>query len=287
MGRNNMKIKLVVLLSLLLMNFVPMNTNCAVAAQIPGFRTVLELATLYPPGTWNLQFPLSDQSNNSHWVPNLAFSDEFRSTTLNTQKWLNYDPNTGGGVDRALTVPTTTGIEFHIRKGPTQGTHVYRGSEIFSKNRVLYGYFEAKIKMPRNYANNNFFLYAIDTNPRQRTEIDITEQYPLPDGSSNIDAMVAHIFYSPTISKHVSAVSRFRLDRQRFSDDYHVFGLAWTKNKLSWYLDGHLLFEGVNSSWHQPLNIILGVWDRHANDQLAPALVPLEAMKVKYLHVWK
>jgi hypothetical protein len=82
--------KLIVLLSLLLVNFVPMNTNCAVAADVKApFTTVLTTAKLYPPGTWNSKFPLSDQSNKSHWVPNLAFSDEFRSTTLNTQKWFD------------------------------------------------------------------------------------------------------------------------------------------------------------------------------------------------------
>ena len=113
-----MKIKLVVLLSLLLMNFVPINTNCAVAADvIVPFTTVLKTAVLHPPTTWNSNLPLSDQSNKSHWVFNPAFSDEFRSTTLNTQKWFNYDPHTGMGVLPELTVPTTTGIEFHIRKG--------------------------------------------------------------------------------------------------------------------------------------------------------------------------
>ena len=88
--KNNIKIKLVVLLSLLLMNFVPMNTSCAVAADfIAPVTTVLKTAKLYPPRTWNSSLPLSDQSNKSHWVLNPVFSDEFRSPTLNTQKWFN------------------------------------------------------------------------------------------------------------------------------------------------------------------------------------------------------
>ena len=179
------------------------------------------------------------------------------------------------------------GIEFHIQKGPTVGTHVYRGSEIFSKNRLLYGYLEAKIKMPKNYASNDFWLYAKYTNPARRTEIDITEQYPGYPGSSNIHAMNAHVFYSPTISKKTSTQSLFRLWNQKFSDEYHVFGLLWTKTKLSWYLDGRLIRDGLNSSWHQPLNVILGCWDTTRNDLLAPALIPREAMKVQYIRVWK
>jgi len=286
--KNNIKIKLVVLLSLLLMNFVPINTNCAVAADvIVPFTTVLKTGTLHPPNTWNSNLPLSDQSNKSHWVFNPAFSDEFRSTTLNTQKWFNYDPKAGMGVLPVLTVPTANGIEFHIRKGPTVGTHVYRGSEIFSKNRILYGYLEAKIKMPRNYASNDFWLYAKDTNPLLWTEIDITEQYPGYPGSSNIHAMNAHVFPSPTISQKISSQSLFRLWNQKFSDDYHVFGLKWNKSWISWYLDGRLIRYMVNSYWHQPLNIILGCWDTTRNDLLAPALVPREAMKVKYIRVWK
>ena len=97
---------------------VTMNTNCAVAADvIVPFTTVLKTGTLHPPNTWNSNLPLSDQSNKSHWVFNPAFSDEFRSTTLNTQKWFNYDPKAGMGVLPVLTVPTANGIEFHIRKG--------------------------------------------------------------------------------------------------------------------------------------------------------------------------
>jgi beta-glucanase (GH16 family) len=62
----------------------------------------------------------------------------------------------------------------------------------------------------------------------------------------------------------------FRLDGQKFADEYHVFGFAWTEKKLSWYLDGHLIREGVNSSWHLPLNISIGCWDTNRNDLLDP-----------------
>jgi beta-glucanase (GH16 family) len=259
-----------------------------VGADLPGFgpfTTVLSTGILHAPVSWNANLPLSDQSNVSGWVLNPPFSDEFNTTSINFNKWYDYDPNTGGGFDPILSVLTTQGMEFHIRKGPTQGSHVYRGSVLFSKTRLLYGYIEASMKMPRNYANSNIFLYAKD--PDKWTELDIVEFQGMPQVNAKQAAMTPHIWYSPLTSTHLAEQTYFRLTPPvEFPDEYHIFGFKWTPTKLDWYIDGTLVKSGVNTQWHQPLNISMGTWDTDKNDQLDPALVPILAMKVKYVRVW-
>ena len=263
-------------------------TLIGVGEDIPGFgpfSTVLSTGILHAPAIWNANLPLSDQSNVSGWVLNPEFSDEFNTTFINFNKWYDRDPNTGGGSDPILAVPTTLGMEFHLRKGPTQGTHVYRGSVLFSKTRLLYGYIEASMKMPRNYANNNIFLYAKET--AKWTEIDIVEFQGMPQVNAKQAAMNAHVFYSPFTNTHLSQQTYFRLTPPvEFPDEYHIFGLKWTPTSIYWYIDGTLVKSGVNTQWHQPLNISMGTWDTDKNNLLDPALVPVLAMKVKYVRVW-
>jgi beta-glucanase (GH16 family) len=280
----NHKLILDTLVSLLIMSFVYISS--AVAEDFGPFTTVLTNAKIRPPERWNSNFPLSDQSNKSHWTLNPAFSDEFNQTTLDANKWYPKMPYANQGADPTLLVPTKRGLEFHMRKGPQTGQYIYRGSYIASKSLLLYGYIEANIKMAANYANNNMFLYAKE--PAEWTEIDVVEIYPLPRTAGVKAASNAHVWYSSLIDTHTEQQTRFTLNGgQTFADRYHVFGLAWTPTTLAWYIDGQLVREGVNSSWYQPLNLYLGVWDLHNwMSQMDPALIPIEAMKVKYVRVW-
>jgi len=280
----NHKLILDTLVSLLIMSFVYISS--AVAQDFGPFTTVLTNANIQPPASWDSNFPLSDQSNTSLWTLNPAFSDEFNQATLNTNKWYPKMPYASQGADPTLLLPTTQGLEFHMRKGPTTGNYIYRGSYIASKSLLLYGYIEANIKMPANYANNNMFLYAKE--PAEWTELDVVEIYPLPHNAGVRAASNAHVWYSTLVDTHTEQQTSFTLDGgQTFADGYHVFGFAWTPTKLAWYIDGQLVREGVNSSWHQPLNLYLGVWDPHNwMSKMDPAQIPIEAMKVKYVRVW-
>jgi len=280
----NHKLIMDTLVSLFVMSFV--SVSCALAQDFGPFTTVVKNANIQPPASWNSNFPLSDQSNNSHWILNPAFSDEFNQTTLDANKWYPKMPYANQGADPTLLVSTKHGLEFHMRKGPTTGNYIYRGSYIGSKKLLLYGYIEANIQMAANYANNNVFLYAKE--PGQWTELDVVEAYPLPRSAGVKAASNAHVWYSTLIDTHTEEQTHFTLTGgQTFADGYHVFGFAWTPTKLAWYIDGKLVREGVNSSWHQPLNLYLGVWDLHNwMSKMDPALIPIQAMKVKYVRVW-
>ncbi|MCK9412026.1 MAG: family 16 glycosylhydrolase [Prolixibacteraceae bacterium] len=266
-------------------------TPISTGEDVPGFgpfTTILAHANLQPPVGWNQNLPLSDQANSSHWVLNPSFSDEFNTTILNATNWTNTNTGLGfnQGNDPALLKPTTSGMEFYMHDGPVSGPYQYRGSWIGSKTKLLYGYIESSIDMAANYANNNMFLYAKDNT--RWTEIDVVETYPLPRSNGVKASSNAHVWYSPLISAHTEQQVAFVLDGgQTFADGYHVFGLAWTPTKLSWYVDGRLVREGVNTSWHQPLNLFIGIWDYHGYMSKMPSdQFNIEAMKAKYVRVW-
>jgi beta-glucanase (GH16 family) len=252
------------------------------------FTTILATANIQPPASWNQNLPLSDQVNSRQWVLNPSFSDEFNTTSLNATNWTNTFSGLGfnQGNDPSLLKPTTSGMEFYMRDGPISGQYQYRGSWIGSKSKLLYGYIESSIDMAANYANNNMFLFAKDNT--RWTEIDVVETYPLPRSKGVRASSNAHVWYSPLISTHTEQQVAFVLSGgQTFADGYHVFGLAWTPTKLSWYIDGHLVREGVNTSWHQPLKLFIGIWDIHGYmSQMPVDQFNIEAMKAKYVRVW-
>jgi beta-glucanase (GH16 family) len=262
-----------------------------VGDDTPGFgpfTTILANANLQPPASWNQNLPLSDQVNSRQWVLNPNFSDEFKTTSLNATNWTNTISGLGfnQGNDPTLLKPTTSGMEFYMRDGPISGPYQYRGSWIGSKSRLLYGYIESSIDMAANYANNTMFLYADDK--IRWTEIDVVETYPLPRSNGIKASSNAHVWYSPLISTHTEQQVAFVLNGgQTFADGYHVFGLDWTPTKLSWYIDGRLVREGVNTSWHQPLKLFIGIWDYHGYMSKMPAdQFNFESMKAKYIRVW-
>jgi beta-glucanase (GH16 family) len=259
--------------------------------DIPGFgpfTTILSTGNLQPPASWNQNLPLSDQVNSCNWVLNPTFSDEFNTTSLNSTNWTNTVSGLGfnQGNDPTLLKPTISGMEFYMRDGPISGPYQYRGSWIGSKTKLLYGYIESSIDMAANYANNTMFLYADDK--IRWTEIDVVETYPLPRSNGIRASSNAHVWYSPLISTHTEQQVAFVLSGgQTFADGYHVFGLAWTPTKLSWYIDGRLVREGVNTSWHQPLRLFIGIWDYHGYMSQMPAdQFNIEAMKARYVRVW-
>jgi hypothetical protein len=253
------------------------------------FTTILANANIQPPASWNQNLPLSDQVNSSHWVLNPSFSDDFNTISLNTTNWTNTNLPFYQGNDPILLKPTTTGLEFYMRDDGPSAQRKYRGSWIVSNKLLLYGYIEGQVKVADNYANSNIFLFNKEA--EKWTEIDIFEIYGLPRPAAGIKAASnVHVFYSPLISTHIEQQVAFVLEGgQTFADGYHVFGLAWTPTKISWYIDGRLVREGVNTSWHQPLWLCMGIHEPHTPpwmDQMPKDLVPIVHMSAKYIRVW-
>ncbi|TYA65933.1 family 16 glycosylhydrolase [Seonamhaeicola marinus] len=211
----------------------------------------------------NNKYPLSDQENSKNWKLLKKYSDEFDAKTLNTERWY---PNNPGWKGRKPTyfhgsnVSLENGeLVFRVNQhGNEKLPEGYTHSTGFikSKNRFLYGYFEAEGKLMDAPWVSGFWMTNVSKD--WWTEIDICENAPglyynRHDLNSNI-----HVFRAPKdkgdVKKHFSRTKKYYFPLE-LHEDYHVWGLEWTPEYIRFYIDGLLFREAKNTHWHQPLEI--------------------------------
>ena len=125
------------------------------------------------------------------------------------------------------------------------------------------GLFEARIKLPSGHGVwPAFWLLGsnIDTVPWPGCgEIDIMEfrgQEP---------NLVHGTLHGPEYSGSQAVTNSFYLEDGRFDENFHVFSVEWTKNSISWFVDGTkyrtLIPDDLPGEWvyDHPFHIILNV----------------------------
>lgn len=211
----------------------------------------------------NNKFPLSDQKNSNSWKLLKNHSDDFDGKKLNTQKWF---PNNPGWKGRQPTY--FHGSNVSLDKGDLVIKVNQHGKEVLpegfthstgfivSKQKFLYGYFEAECKLMDAPWVSGFWMANVDKD--WWTEIDICEnapglEYNRHDLNSNI-----HVFKSPenqgNVKEHFSITKKYYFPEE-LQKDYHVWGLEWTAEYIRFYIDGILFREAKNTHWHQALEV--------------------------------
>ena len=165
--------------------------------------------------------------------------------------------------------------------------HTYTWPLLNSTATVKYGYFEAQIQTAHVLADSAFFLSNFGPQPNGDpwTEIDALEQmgtnspttatfnahYEEPDGSGGyID--------------HDSPGSWAGLSD--LTANYHVYGLDWRADKITYYVDGVKRRQIANTYWDVPLHVLFDVED-HTDWLGTPQPGNLPAtMSVDYVRVW-
>jgi hypothetical protein len=206
----------------------------------------------------NTLYPLSDQSNARHWVFNPALSDEFNGTQLDSQKWWPLDPLWKGrqpGWFDPRNVKVADGcLQLTTRLGSAPadlarvGFNTYTTAFVKSKQRALYGYYEVRAQPMKSSASSSFWFYAQD--PDRWTEIDVYEI----NGKDRPVNETVHVWHTPECKDHWAIGSRFYPPTNP-ANDFHVYGLEWTPEKINYYYDGALVRTGPNTHFHQSLNI--------------------------------
>ncbi len=201
-------------------------------------------------------------STNPIYVPNyvLFWEDEFEGTTLDTAKW---HPVQHGFVDnnelqfytdRPENISVSNGHlwltarrETYTGTGPWMNgqykTSDYTSGKIQGDGKVSfqYGRIEARLKMPRGYGTWPAFwmLGANIHNPGigwpRCGEIDIMEH---PNVLDTITAAVHTEAYNHTIG--TSKTMGYPIST--YDTQFHVYGVEWTEQKLSFYVDDHTFF---------------------------------------------
>lgn len=239
---------------------------CNLFAQdltIPPKKYVDSVNLEETPKRLNDKLPLSDQTNIGKWKLNKAASDEFDKNELNEALWFPNNPKWKGrpptyfhGSNVSLEEgELVVRVNKHGSKSLPEGfTHTT--GFIKSKQRFLYGYFEAELKLMNAPWVSGFWM--THGTKEWWTEIDICENAPglsynRHDLNSNI-----HVFRAPkdkgNVKKHFSRTKKYYFPEE-LQADYHTWGLEWTPDFIRFYIDGILFREAKNTHWHQPLEV--------------------------------
>lgn len=226
----------------------------AAAATTPPTATPTPPAAPLPTNMPGIASPLLPVGQNGPWT--LVFQDEFEGDTLDTGKWTTcypwFDPaggctNEGNSelewyLPQAVTVAGGA-LTLHADYGSYTGTNgkvysytsgmIASGATPSTGPRFVYqyGYAEARLKLPAGRGLWPAFWLA----PADGTwppEVDIAER--VGGTSPNKVEMVLH-FALPQ-GGHDSSITEFV--GPDFQAEWHVFGLEWTPDDLTWYVDG-------------------------------------------------
>jgi beta-glucanase (GH16 family) len=267
---------------------------------------------------------VSAQQSNSpacpmgeQWIFSPQFSDEFDDDNLDKEKWMDLVPVWYG---RKHTRALFSEDNVVVRDGTLQlicdlqqkeevtyankirGFDKYNIAIIKSRDRIRYGYFEARCKSMRANVCNAFFLYD-PLNPPAKylpgkfsEEIDIFEIIgkPTPElrkDKERIYSTTVHRFETPYLEGVVN-LNRLPLPNQSakqrvpfdFFEDYHVYGFLWTPTEMKWFIDGVEVFSRENDYFKAGLYIVFDcetLWGE-------PDAVDLPAtFYVDYIRIWQ
>lgn len=258
------------------------------------WKTRAKSAPIHHPAQSNAQLPLTDQADTGRWQKWKPVWDEFDSAGLDSSKWspgiigwdgpqpLWYSPDNVGAGGGHLTLKLKYAAPPERLKG--RGYHTYSGGAVTSKQRCLYGYYEVRAKAAMSRGSSTFWFHA-NEGPWW-TEIDVFELSGSNPQMKRTMFVGTHVFRTPTETKHFNIKSTYEHDAG-LGDAFHVYGLDWTAERIKFYFDGELVFDGPNTHWHQPLYLnmdhaILKGWFGLPE----PNEVPSEYV-VDYVHAWK
>ncbi|QDT68849.1 Beta-porphyranase A precursor [Planctomycetes bacterium MalM25] len=238
--------------------------------------------------------PLSDQPNSAGWLLDASQTDEFNGDALDLQRWSPVH-RTWKGRQPARFVPENVEVadgklRLWMRKnGPpieqaSSGYHTYTSAAVQAQQKTRYGYYEVRAK-PMNSAGSSSFWFAAHGGG-WRTEIDVFELGGRAEGYENRYNMNLHVFYRPGSRKHENWGGKWQSPTP-LADDFHVYGLEWTPERITYYFDGVPIRWAENAYWRQSLFLIFDSetmidWLGKPRDADLPSV-----FEIDYVRVWR
>eukprot|EP00730_Choanoeca_flexa_P000712 TRINITY_DN10308_c0_g1_i4.p1 TRINITY_DN10308_c0_g1~~TRINITY_DN10308_c0_g1_i4.p1 ORF type:complete len:263 (+),score=29.72 TRINITY_DN10308_c0_g1_i4:198-986(+) len=185
-------------------------------------------------------------------------------------------------------------------------------SFVASQRPVRYGYFEIRARVGSSKVSSSFWFYNSNTTAHHWTEIDVFEMTGehASQQLSTQDAMHTHVFMLPKENTsflpdlcdcslpHETALyqlqdapscsqANYTHRSTPYSQDFHVFGLLWTPEKLEYTVDGLMQWSLPNACMHQPLFL---TFDRETMPDWfglpSPVNLPDQPLTVEYVRAW-
>jgi beta-glucanase (GH16 family) len=221
-----------------------------------------------PPGKWTL-----------------TFAEECSGERLDRAKWDVDDTKPGSAVHGAQGLVSTRSAEnIGMSDGVCHLTAKENGTErgfpwttAGMSTRTFhqeYGYFEARVRYGGASGLNNAFWLDAATPLKPHYEIDINEgHFP------NEVNMTVHSWTGP----HTQRGSTFAAP-ERLSDGFHVYGLLWTPQRLTWFMDGRAIHSELAAGVRGQMKILLSTavlpWAGGANERLNGVSMDIDWVRV-------
>lgn len=182
----------------------------------------------------------------------LVWQDDFSGGKLNLNDW-NIELHEPGWVNNELQEYTASAENIYIENDKLVLKAVKKPDGSYTSGRVstqwkrdfTYGIFEARLKVPKGKGYlPAFWLMTTDE-----------ETYGQWPRCGEIDIMEVLGHYTTTNYgtihfgiPHKQSQGIYTLENGSFSDEFHVFALKWERDRLSWYVDGNLMF--TETDWY-------------------------------------
>ncbi|WP_188454825.1 glycoside hydrolase family 16 protein [Virgibacillus oceani] len=207
--------------------------------------------------------------NESYYNPKkkqwkLVWQDEFDGTQLHRSKWNIEDWAAEKNKELEYYTPKNVMLKDGKLKlvslKEKHGDREYTSGAIHSKDKfsLLYGKVEMRAKLPRGQGIFPAFWMLTDKETTYLPEIDIMEMLGhRPEETW----MVLHWLDE---NHQLNSVSKSYIGDD-YSDDFHTFGIEWTEDSITWFVDGIERFHTEQYIPHEEMYLYVntaigGVW---------------------------
>jgi beta-glucanase (GH16 family) len=231
--------------------------------------------------------PMPPSSLGANWKQ--KFSATFTGSKLDSSVWGTCYPwesqsgcaNFGNSNEYQWYMPSQDQVrdgtlDIVARPEPTTGgakEYSYRSGLVttFPGYRFQYGYIEVEAKVPTATGLWSA-LWLAAANKQWPPEIDILEHW-------DAQAKYWQYYHPADAPREQSAAATADLT------GWHAFGLYWDQSEVTWYIDGHKVFQAVRNVPQQPMYFLANV----AVDQQSATLPSASAssLGIKSVRVWQ
>ena len=216
----------------------------------------------------------------------LEWEDEFNGNSLDTSKWSvrGIGPRAAGFVSEKAVKVNDGNLELYSTKS---GDSLLIGA-VGTQNKfmVKYGYFECRAQLQKSKGNwAAFWIQSPGISSGEDpgefgTEIDIFEYFK--KNGENIISHNLHWAYGP----NQQSIGGLQSVVDGVNKGFHTFGLEWTPEKYSFFVDGLKYYEVSKAVSHTEEYIILSMELPAKLEELIEAIFP-DVFIVDYVKVYK
>ncbi|OHX63863.1 family 16 glycosylhydrolase [Flammeovirga pacifica] len=260
------------------------------------------------------QTPYTDPNNQEGWVLNPEVSDEFKSGSLDKDKWIvqgendhfenkfkgrapsQFAPHAVSVENNELVITTRWEPGYEFMKGKHQG-HKFENittGAIISKKKFKHGYMEIRCKAADGPLSSAFWFTG------KGGELDIFEIFGKYPKDKHHEKVYHTSFHDWSKNPKDPLFGKTSWDNKvqlpfRLAEDYHVYGCEWNEDFMKIFIDGHLVRqitrEELGDKW--VMNNEQKVW---VDNEVFPWKVnpkkediPAEGLKfhIDYVRVWQ